>query len=53
MAAVHWYNTKGVDFLSTATHPVQLYGVTTKSQQGGATVDVPTCPIQLIYTENM
>jgi hypothetical protein len=53
MAAVHWYDTKGVHFLSTAADLVQLYGVTTKCQQGGATVDVPMCPIQLMYAENM
>jgi hypothetical protein len=42
MAAVHWYNTKGVHFLSTSADPVQLYGVTTKRRQGGVAVDVPT-----------
>jgi hypothetical protein len=27
--------------------------VTTKRQQGGTAVDVPTSPIQLLYAENM
>jgi hypothetical protein len=53
MAAVHWYDTKGVHFLSTAIDPVELYGITTKRRQGGAAVDVPTSPIQLMYAENM
>jgi hypothetical protein len=53
MAAVHWYDTKGVHFLSTAADPVELYGVTTLRRQGGCAIDVPTSPIQLLYTENM
>ena len=53
MAAIHWYDTKGIHFLSSAVNPVQQYGVTTKRQQRGAAVDVPTSPIQLVYAENM
>jgi hypothetical protein len=53
MAAIHWYDIKGVHFLSTTTDPMQLYGVTTKRRQGRAAIDVPTSPIQLLYAENM
>jgi hypothetical protein len=53
MVAVHWYDTKGVHFLSIAADPVQLYGVTTKRRQGGAAVDVPTSPVELMYAANM
>jgi hypothetical protein len=53
MAAVHWYDSKGVHFLSTAADPVQLYGVTTMRRQGGAALPVPTSPIQLMYADNM
>jgi hypothetical protein len=27
MAAIHWYDTKGIHFLSTTVDPVQVYGV--------------------------
>ena len=53
MAIVHWYDTKGVHFLNSGTDPIQMYEVTTKRRQEGAVVDVPTCPIQLMYAENM
>jgi hypothetical protein len=53
MAAVHWSDTKGVHFLSTAADPVQLYGVKTMRRQGGSAVAMPTFPIQIMYAENM
>jgi hypothetical protein len=53
MAIEHWYDTKGVHFLSTAADPVQQYGVSTKRRQGGCYMSVPTSPIQLMYAENM
>lgn len=53
MAAIHWHDTKGVTFLSTAADPVKRYGMDVWRTSGGAKIDVPTSPIQEMYSRNM
>jgi hypothetical protein len=53
MAAVHWMDTKGVHFLSTAANPVTMYGVQVVRNSQGEKKEVPTSPIQLLYVGTM
>lgn len=51
-AAVHWSDTKGVMFLSTAEDPI-AQECETKRNKDGANVSVFSIPVQLMYSENM
>lgn len=53
MAAIHWQDTKGVSFLSTAADPYVTGGITCRRNSGDKHYDVPTSPIQIMYSRYM
>lgn len=53
IAAIHWMDTKGVHFLSTAADPMVTGGVSVLRCKNGEKEAVPTSPIQLCYSEHM
>lgn len=53
MAAIHWQDTKGVHFLSTAADPMIKGGVVTHRISGHARAEVNTSPIQILYSQYM
>ena len=53
MAAIHWQDTKGVSFLSTAADPMVRGGTTTTRHTSRGKSEIPTSPIQKLYSSTM
>ena len=53
MSAIHWQDTKGVSFLSSAADPMVHGGTTATRHHSGGKSEIPTSPIQKLYSAMM
>jgi hypothetical protein len=53
LAAIHWQDTKGVYFLSSAADPMKRHGMLVKRTTSGVRVNVSTSPVQEMYSKYM